>query len=338
MIVYLGLTVLAGVGAAWLLSRVKPMAAAVLLLLGTSAAIVEGLPDLGTTSFPLAGMQDERQAYQWLRSEPRGPMLELPVGRTREGTRYLTGTLVHGNRIVNGYSGYGWALQDFFGGSVSTEVGHAGELLQAARVVGVRYVLVHRALYRDRAQGAQLAAALAAERVHLEEARDFGTTTVFVLRPADRPSPPLLLDPPLSLGGCAAEASHNAGDVTRAIDGTPGTRWLTGEPQDGSEWFALRCADTHVLTGVDFQVERRSLSDYPRRLAIDVSTDGASFGPIWEGGVVAELAGSIGRSERPTTIRIAVPPTAFRALRLRQTGQTPRRWFWSIDELQLRGR
>ena len=48
--------------------------------------------------------------------QPHGPMLELPVGSTREAVRYLSGTLIHGNRIVNGYSGYGGALQDFFGG------------------------------------------------------------------------------------------------------------------------------------------------------------------------------------------------------------------------------
>ena len=71
-------------------------------------------------------------------------------------------------------------------------------------------------------------------------------------------------------------------------------------------------------------MNRRSYSDYPRRLAIDVSADSVSFVPLWEGGVVAELAVSVARTDRPTAIRIAVPPAPFRAVRLRQTGQTPR--------------
>jgi hypothetical protein len=113
---------------------------------------------------------------------------------------------------------------------------------------------------------------------------------------------------------------------------------LTGVPQHGGEWLEVRCPVTRVLTSVELQTHRRSYADYPRRLAIDVAADGVSFVPLWEGGVVAELAASVARGDRPTAIRIAVPPAPFLALRLRQTGQTPRNWFWAIDELQLRGR
>lgn len=112
--------------------------------------------------------------------------------------------------------------------------------------------------------------------------------------------------------------------------------WILG--WDADEWFIVRCADTRILTGLDFLVERRSHSDYARRLANDLSTDGVSFATAWEGGVVAEMATSIARGDRPTTIRLEVPPVPFKVVRLRQTGQTPRNWFWSIDELQLRGR
>lgn len=338
MIVYLSLAVLASVGAAWLLPRLRPRLAVVLLLLATTAAILEGLPDLGLTQSPTTGMNDERRAYAWLRSQPSGPMLELPVGRTREASLYLARTLEHGNRIVNGYSGYGWALQDFFGGAISNELSLSSELLRAARAVGLRYVLVHGPLYRDKGHGADLAAALRADQEHVEHVRDFGATTVLVLRSADSVVRRIVLDPLLPLSGCTVHASHNSATASRAVDGEIGSRWLTGKPQQGDEWFVVRCADTRILTGLDFLVERRSHSDFARRLAIDVSPDGASFATAWEGGVGAEMATSVARGDRITRIRLEVPPAPFKVVRLRQTGQTPRNWFWSIDELQLRGR
>ena len=338
MVVYLGLAALAGAGAAWLLARMSPKPAVAVLLLASGIAIGEGLPDLGMVRFPTPGMQDERTAYEWLRSQPHGPMLELPVGGTRESTRYLSGTLTHGNRIVNGYSGYGWALEDLFGGPVSGELVNAGELLRAARAVGVRYLLVHRPLYGDQGFAAELPYTLGQDHEQVADIHHFGTTALLVLRPAaptmsSRPS-----DPQLSLSSCDTTASHNPLAISRASDGEIGSRWLTGTPQRGDEWFQVRCPSTRVLTGLEFLVDWRSLSDYPRRLAIDVSADGVSFTPLWEGGVVAELAVSLARTDRPAAIRIALPPAPFRAVRLRQTGQTPRNWFWSIDELQLRGR
>ena len=337
MVVYLGLAALAGAGAAWLLARMPPKPALALLLLASGTAIGEGLPALSMVRFPTPGMRDERMAYEWLRSQPHGPMLELPVGGTRESTRYLSGTLTHGNRIVNGYSGYGWGLEDFFGGPVSGELANTGELLRAAMAVGVRYLLVHRPLYPDQDFAADLAYALGQQHEQVADIQHFGATALLVLRPATAMSsrPP---DPELSLSSCDTTASHNPLAISRASDGEIGSRWLTGTPQRGDEWFQVRCPSTRVLTGLEFLVDRRSFSDYPRRLAIDVSADGASFTPLWEGGVVAELAVSLARTDRPAAIRIALPPAPFRAVRLRQTGQTPRNWFWSIDELQLRGR
>jgi len=338
MIVYLGLAVLAAVGAAWLLARLRPRAALALLALLSTTAAAEGLPDVNGVRFPTYGMRDERFAYEWLRTQPHGPMLELPVGRTREATRYLTGTLIHGNRIVNGYSGYGWALQGLFGGPVGSEVGNASELLRAARAIGLRYLLVHRPLYRDDAFAAELTQALSVDREHVEHVQEMGTTSVFVLRRVARPQVQPPADPPLPLTRCVLEASHNAAALGRAVDGDLSSRWLTGPPQTGNEWLVVRCPETRVITGLELLVHRRSYSDYPRRLGIDVSQDGVTFEPLWEGGVVAEFAVSVAGSDRPTAIRFALPPAPFRAVRLRQTGQTPRRLFWSIDELALRGR
>ena len=162
----------------------KPAVA--LLLLASGTAIGEGLPDLAMMRFPTPAMRDERTAYEWLRSQPHGPMLELPVGGPRESTRYLSGTLTHGNRIVNGYSGFGWGLEDLFAGPVSGELANAGELLRAARAVGVRYLLVHRPLYGDDGLAADLAYALGQDHEQVAGLQHFGATALLVLRPAAR--------------------------------------------------------------------------------------------------------------------------------------------------------
>ena len=336
IVVYLGLSVLAGAGAARLLSRMAPRLALAAVVCLTLATLVEGLPvvRLSSTASELSHASD---AYQWLRRQPRGPMLELPVGQTHESVRYLAATLVHGNRIVNGYSGHGSALEDVFGGPPSGEPQNAGELLRAARMVGVRYLLVHAHLFGDPSFAAGLVRAIQQNSDHVEGIHEFATTAVVVLRPM-AVAGPAALDPTLTLSGCQVRVSHNAAVASRAVDGDLATRWLTGVPQHGDEWLEVRCPATQVLTSFELQTNRRSYGDYPRRLAVDASADSVSFVPLWEGGVVAELAASVARTDRPTAIRIAVPPTPFVALRFRQTGQTPRNWFWSIDELQLRGR
>lgn len=145
-------------------------------------------------------------------------------------------------------------------------------------------------------------------------------------------------DPVLPVAGCRVEVSHNAGTAPRALDGDVATRWLTATPQQGNEWLVVRCPESRVMTGLWLLTAPRSFGDYPRRLAIDRSTDGATFEAWWKGAVVAELAASVAAGDRPPTVRIDLPPVPFTAVRLRQVGQTPRRWFWSVDEIQLRGR
>ena len=102
IVVYLGMACVAAVGAASVFAAMRSRTALAGLILASTAAVGEGLSTLGVMRFPTTGMSSERDAYTWLRSQPRGPMLELPVGRTQEATQYLTGTLIHGNRIVNG--------------------------------------------------------------------------------------------------------------------------------------------------------------------------------------------------------------------------------------------
>jgi hypothetical protein len=336
MIVYLALAALAAIGAAALLARLPGRAAGTLVALLSLGIVVEGLPALQTTA--VAEVLEQRQApYAWLRGQPRGPMLELPVGGTRESVLYLAGTLVHGNSIVNGYSGYGSGLEDFFGGPPGLEPEHAGELLRAARAVGLRYLLVHARLYADRDFATRLLRALRERSEHVEAVHTEGTTSVLVLRPLPRP-PTAPLDPALPLDRCRAEVSHYPEAAGRAVDGRVETRWLSQTPQHGGEWIAVRCSDTRVLTQVRLLSARRSYSDYPRALRVERSLDGVAFETVWEGGVVAEIAEALAGPARPAAVRIDLPPGPFRAVRVTQTGSASRGSFWAVDELELRGR
>lgn len=336
IVVYLALGVLGAFGTAAVVARTPRRAAGLLLTLLSLGAMVEGLPARQATAVTPV-LEGRRGAYDWLRDQARGPMIELPVGGTRESVLYLAGTLVHGNRIVNGYSGYGSSLEDFFGGPPSLEPEHAGELLLAARTVGLRYLLVHTSLYHDRAFAARLLQALRAQQVHLEAVHTEGPTTVFILRPL-LPARSAPLDPRLPLSGCRVEVSRHGQAVGRAVDGSLDTRWLSQVPQRGDEWLLVRCAEAHVLTQLRLVAARRSYSDYPRALVIERSLDGVTFEPIWEGGVVAELARALAGPTRPAAVRIDLPPGPFRAVRLRQIGSASRGSFWAVDELELRGR
>ena len=131
-----------------------------------------------------------------------------------------------------------------------------------------------------------------------------------------------------------ASASHNQAALARAFDGVPGSRWLTGERQQGREWIELRFADMTNVARVRLDMDRRSFGDYPRGLAIESSSDGREWRPLFEGGVLPQLALSVIREPRAPGIDIVLPPNETRVLRLRTLGPT-HRWYWSVHEIRV---
>ena len=95
----------------------------------------------GTTSGSRARLNE------WIRSGPPGGVLELPiVGPAFEPftLAYQYNTLLHGHPIVNGYSGYGYGLQDFLGGP-GLAAGRPGRAPRPARRPAGDRGPVHRA-------------------------------------------------------------------------------------------------------------------------------------------------------------------------------------------------
>jgi hypothetical protein len=338
MVMYLAMCVLAAAGASRLLgAQALYRRRALVVALATCFVFIEGRPAAPVVATTRALSLSEN-AYRWLETQPEGAVLELPAGGTRETVQYMAGTLIHRHPIVNGYSGYGSALQDFFAGPPSLEPTHADALLEAAAAIGVRYVLVHEHLYQDRAYGGRLASALRkASPTIVRAARTFDFTTA-VRIDLPPPSTPRPLDPALSLTGCELSASHSAESASRAIDGNRATRWLSGPPQDGSEWLSISCRETLILTGLDIAFSSRSLGDYPRRLRVERSIDGTAFETVFEGFILDQLARSLAADARQPHVRLALPPGEFRTLRLRQVGRAERPSFWAVDDLVVRGR
>ncbi len=336
-VVYLALSALAAYGAARLLDRVAPRGVrAVLVLVLGAATIAEGyIGPLPLERVPSAQMAVDRAAYEWLATQPPGPMLELPLGEPDPAVRYQYRTLIHGNRIVNGYSGYGSALQDFLRGPPSTEIDRVGELLALGRAIGLRYVVVHAQLYADAAIGRRVGAAIAAEGEHVARTRSFGPVAIAELRPSPLGAPPAPSGTEIPRASLTLSASRNQAALPLAVDGDDATRWLSGAQQDGSEWIQVGFDRVRRPSFLRLVLDRRSFGDYPRRLAIDGSLDGEAFTPLFAGSVLTPLALSLIQQPVSPRIDLALPSLDVRHLRLRQTGRAARNWYWSVHEIRV---
>jgi uncharacterized protein YjdB len=120
-----------------------------------------------------------------------------------------------------------------------------------------------------------------------------------------------------------AEASHNNHIARSAIDGDANTRWDTGKPQSGNEWFKInlgKLLDVNVIQ-IDY---RMSDVDFPRSYEIFVSTDNVNWTKVDAG------QGQNGQ----TTIKFPIRKIQF--VRINQIGTDPV-LFWSIHEINIYG-
>jgi hypothetical protein len=284
---------------------------------------------------PDGGMRADAVAYEWLRAQPPGPVIELPVGGTPTRVRYVVATLVHGHRIVNGYSGYGSALQGFVGVPFG-EIDRLEDALQMARALGVRWIGVHPPLFgADRAPGDALVRALRAAADQVSRVEDFGSMAIAELRPGAPVhvgiDPAWQELPPRSFH---AAASVNASALPLAFDGDAATRWSSGAAQRGREWIELTFEAPRDLSCVRLEANRFTEADYPRGLVVASSADGVRFETLFSGGVADRLAISIVTEPRQPGIAIVLPPNATRVLRLSTIGGT-RALYWSVSELRV---
>ena len=148
-----GLTGLAGLGAAALLGRIsRPPARAAALALLALGARREGFFRLP----PLGFLPDLPSVYRWLAGQPGDfaiielPMHVFPDPEYPEAWR-MYGTLFHGKRLVNGYSGLTPLLTQIIGRKVAAfPTEEAARALAELGRIGVRMAIVDMERYRDR--------------------------------------------------------------------------------------------------------------------------------------------------------------------------------------------
>ena len=348
MVVYLGLSVLAGIGVAAWFPRFSAKFRTVLGLTLAVLILLEGYRG----PFPLEELPRARQSfdtviYNWLADSPAGAVLELPLQArhrnqdTNHTLQYQYRTLEHGHPIINGFSGYQTPLVGFLPVAPAWDPSVTSELLRGLRSIGVRYIIVHEeSFYGDRNLARATVEAIRREVDQLEDVVTVGTTHLFQMRDVNWPYVPLEDESDqgfvsVSLDEVESSASHGSASLPLAFDGDSETRWSTGQPQSGSEWLTLEFDSPRSIAKVRLELTGRSWGDYPRVLRIESSVDGLQFDRVlYEDAILSTMITSIPRHQASAVIDLVLPLRRSRAIRLHQLGATDS-WFWSIDELSL---
>lgn len=337
--VYLALSVLAAFGFARVTTRSSPrLRLAVAATLG-ALIFIEGLAaPIPLVAFDPRGRTADRPVYRWLGRSAPGAVLELPIYEwaIAPTLTYQYATLTHRHPIVNGYSGRGSAMQSFLGG-LSSPLGELDRMdgaLDLLQAIGIRYVVVHPDDYEDRGAGLQTLAAIRRLQSHLAEEQSFPGGVAF--RVADPPAVPAAAapGPRIDTQALRVTTSDAPDRIARMVDGDQGTRWFIDRPQDGRFWIRVGFDRLRDVSRVVFDMDWRSIGDYPRDLMIEsTASAGGDAVKVYEGDVLGALGRSIAAPGATPRIEIDLPANATQTLLIRQTGRS-RRW-WSIHELEL---
>jgi len=339
MMLVLALSVLAAFGVVRVLEWVPPRRRTLTIAALAFGIVAEGwAAPVRTVRFDPLGSPADRSAYTFLRDAgPDGAVLELPMSVADEEReqRYQYLTIWHGHRTVNGRSGYTPALMQWLYNESDSPLFAARTLtggVEFLRALGVRYVVVHRGAFDDAALESAWLGVLTNDPRQVAATHDFGATVVFTLA-ADEPPPQPALSRLTPASAMQARASHSPDRLPLLFDGDRDTRWLTGAPQDGSEWIEVRFDAPRNVAIVRMQTAERSFGDYPRELAIDsIGADGERT--LFRGSILPPFArGFLARHTYPE-IDIVLPDNRSQSLRIRQLGRTDR-MFWSIHGLEM---
>ena len=341
-VVVLGLAALGGAGLAWILGRLTRRAAAVAALAIGALIVLEGQHGIGGAALTdlraLTGNTWDRVAYEWLRTSAPGGTLELNITQTDDFQPftpiYQLRAVQHGHPIVNGYAGWKSQLQELLGGPASPlrDDDRIADVVRGLRAIGVRYVLVHDETFARPADLDRIVTGIRRASDQIAEERHWpGVTAWRLAEPAREASIGIgrAIDPrELTLHASAQEER-----IALVADGDIETRWLTGEPQTGDEWIDVQLARAADVARVRLESARRSLIDYPRRLAIDAIDRSGTTRTLFDGSIVDRLIEGLAVDERRAPVTIDLPPNRTVRLRIRQTGQSDR--WWSLHELEV---
>ena len=132
----------------------------------------------------------------------------------------------------------------------------------------------------------------------------------------------------------SVEASANARDIGAILDDDFDTRWHVPSQMGGETIVADLGSARHVAAVV--LCLGAYPGQYPRGLAVDVSTDGVEWSTVYTGGTALETYDAALRSPREVPVTLPVHRDRVRFVRLRQTASDPG-YGWTIVELRVIG-
>jgi hypothetical protein len=271
------------------------------------------LLDGWTRGFTMAPPPDPRAKVE--RRDRSEPILELPIGPEWDPAATYR-SLRHRRRVVNGVSGYDpphyWALR---AGLDS----HDPDMLGALSTLGSYDVIVDGAADPQGAWARYVSAA-AGPPVGTD-----GTLALYQV--AGTQAEEVTLGRALPIVAIRAHAH----DPAPIVDGRADTEWMDGSQRPG-QWVIVDLGSARDVGGVTHSLGEHPW-DFPRRLVIEVSLDGASWAEVWNGptGGMAFLAAV--RAPRESPMRLTFTPHAARFVRLRTLAEHVN--LWRIAELSV---
>ena len=249
-------------------------------------------------------------------------VLELPVGSVAYDIAAQFRGVMGGYRTINGYSGYhpphilplqiGLRLR---GDEVLTE-------MRRLTALHVSVLSDDSDAYRSWLTGTQRDARLVSEAM--------GRSLYFLseLPPAGDDAAMRPLPFFVSSVSCSREM------IPFVTDGRLDTRWECGPATPGQQ-IAVDLGGVVEVASVGLALGP-FMSDAPRSLLVEASSDGTTWRPAWSGLPAGHAVRAIIQDPKRVELRLPLSGISARYLRLTQTGD-PMEWYWSIAELALYG-
>jgi hypothetical protein len=250
--------------------------------------------------------------------------LELPFSPGHDLIVLYRG-IEHRRPLVNGYSGY---FAPHYGSLQYLLERHDPMVLAHLTSLGALEVVVDHAQDPTGEWRAYIGRQPEAEVAH----RTNDATTFRLPRSTGTYALPKFSGQPLPISSVVASRYQDL--VVNMTDGDRVTRWHTGGPQSATQ-VTIDLGSVKQVAGLETQLSGY-VADFPRLLMIEVSEDGVAWKQVWAGPTA--FAAYLAALEDPLLVplRIAVPASPARFVRLSQTSSDPV-YYWTIAELRLYG-
>jgi hypothetical protein len=131
-----------------------------------------------------------------------------------------------------------------------------------------------------------------------------------------------------------AAVTASAGGAEAVTDGRLTTEWHDAPEQRRGHWLMADLGSVRDVGGVTMTLGEFAW-DFPRRLAVETSTDGASWDVVWEGPTVSLAMLAAIEAPRECPIRFSFAGRSARFVRLRTLAGHKN--LWRVAELRVHG-